>query len=70
MVPPERIAGDIPFQQYQIEGDRLTLVYSSNYITSGEILRQIMGQTSITELVIRKADLGQVILRHSKEFLE
>ena len=62
--------GDIPFQQYQIEGDRLTLVYSSNYITSGEILRQIMGQTSITELVIRKADLGQVILQHSKEFLE
>lgn len=53
--------GDIPFHRYKIENDTLTLVYSSNFITSAEILRQIMSQTCVSEIVIRKSDLGQVI---------
>lgn len=54
--------GDIPFYRYTIDGDHLTLIYSSHYITSAEILGQIMRQTRIAELVIRQSDLGQVIL--------
>lgn len=56
--------GDIPFYKYEINNDVLTLVYSSNYITSAEILRQILRQTSVSEVVVRKSDLGQVIRRH------
>lgn len=55
--------GDIPFHKYEIDNNMLTLVYSSNYISSGEILRQIMNQTSVADVVIRKSDLGQVIKR-------
>ena len=53
--------GDIPFCQYTVENDLLTITYSSNYITSAEILRQIMNQTTIGEFVIRGADLGEAI---------
>lgn len=55
--------GDIPFHKYVIENNLLTLVYSSNYITSAEILRQITRQTLVSEVVIEKPDLGQVIRR-------
>lgn len=55
--------GDIPFQSYKIDKDELTLVYSSNYITSAEILKQLLRQTLVTEISIRKADLGQILLR-------
>ena len=63
IVGPLPDLGDIPFLRSVLEKDRLTLVYASHYITSAEILQQILHQTSITELVIRKADLGQVILQ-------
>lgn len=56
--------GDIPFYKYEIDNDILTLVYSSNYINSAEILRQILRQTSVSEVVIRKSDLGQAIRHH------
>lgn len=55
--------GDIPFQSYKIENDELTLVYSSNYITSAEILKQILQQTQVKEIVIRKADLNQIMAK-------
>lgn len=55
--------GDIPFQSYKIENDELTLVYSSNYITSAEILQQILQQTQIKEIVIQKADLNQIMAK-------
>ena len=55
--------GDIPFQSYKIENDELTLVYSSNYITSAEILKQILQKTQVKEIVIRKADLNQIMAK-------
>ena len=59
--------GDIPFEKYTIEKDLLTITFSSNYITSAEIIRQIMRQTTIVEFVIKEADLGGVISRSGGE---
>lgn len=54
---------DLPVERYFVENDLLTLVYNSNYITSAEILRNIISQTSIKEVTIKKADLADAILK-------
>lgn len=54
---------DLPLERYFVENDLLTLFYNSNHITSAEILRTIISQTSIKEVTIKKADLADVILK-------
>lgn len=46
-----------------MENDLLTLFYNSNHITSAEILRTIISQTSIKEVTIKKGDLADIILK-------
>ena len=54
---------DLPLERYFVENNLLTLVYNSNHITSAEILRNIISQTSVKEVSIKKADLTDVILK-------
>lgn len=58
--------GDLPFVQYTIESDILTLSYHSNYVTSAEILRVILQQSKVSEVKIRKPDLETIILQMGK----
>ncbi len=54
---------DLPLERYFVENDLLTLFYNSNHITSAEILRTIISQTSIKEVTIKKGDLADIILK-------
>lgn len=55
--------GDLPLQKYIIQNDKLTLIYFSTYITSADILQQILEYTKVTELTIRKAGLEDIVLQ-------
>lgn len=54
---------DLPLERYFLQDSILTLIYNSNHITSAEILRNIISQTSIKEVKICKPDLTDAILR-------
>lgn len=54
---------DLPVERYFIENNVLTIKYNSNYITSAEILRNIVSQTKIAEVNISKAGIEDAILK-------
>ena len=52
---------DLPLKKYTVRDDTLTLSYNSNHITSAEILKLILRQTSVSEVSIRKPSLESII---------
>lgn len=58
---------DLPLEKYSVQGDILTLSYNSNHITSAEILRLILRQTSVSEISIKKPDLESIISQLKRE---
>ncbi len=61
---------DLPVVRYWVDGNRLGLEYNSNYVTSSEILKLIMGQTTVMEVKVRKPDLEDIIIRLKTEKAE
>ena len=57
---------DLPLKKYFVQGDILTLSYNSNHITSAEILKLILRQTSVSEVSIRKPSLESIISQLKK----
>lgn len=57
---------DLPLEKYSVSGDTLTLSYNSNHITSAEILKLILRQTSVFEVSIRKPSLESIISQLKK----
>lgn len=58
---------DLPLESYSIDENCLTIFYNTNHITSAEILRTLMAQTSLEEIKIRKPDLTDAILKTRSE---
>lgn len=58
---------DLPVVRYWVDGNRLGLEYNSNYVTAAEILKLIMGQTTVMEVKVRKPDLEDIIIRLKTE---
>lgn len=58
---------DLPLKNYCVDGNRITLSYNSNHITSAEILKLILGQTTVSEVSIRKPDLESIISQIKSE---
>ena len=52
---------DLPLTHYSVEGNLLTMSYDSNYISSAEILKLILGQTTVSGVNIRKPNLESII---------
>ncbi|MGN0674885.1 MAG: ATP-binding cassette domain-containing protein [Oscillospiraceae bacterium] len=52
---------DLPLKKYAVRDNTLTLSYNSNHITSAEILKLILGQTTVSEVSIRKPSLESII---------
>lgn len=52
---------DLPLKHYSVEGSVLTMSYDSNRITSAEILRLILSQTSVSGVNISKPNLESII---------
>lgn len=61
---------DLPVVRYWVDGNRLGLEYNSNYVTASEILKLIMGQTTVMEVKVRKPELEDIIIRLKTEKAE
>ncbi len=52
---------DLPLRNYCVQGNSITLSYNTNHITSAEILKLILRQTTVSEVSIRKPDLESIL---------
>lgn len=52
---------DLPLNKYSIHDNIITLSYNSNLITSAEILKLVLRQTSVSKVSIRKPCLESII---------
>ena len=57
---------DLPLKHYSIHQNKLKLTYNSNYVTSAELLRHILAQTTITAVTTKKSGLSDAINRIEK----
>lgn len=58
---------DLPLKKYSVDGNKITLSYNSNHITSAEILKLILGQINVSEVSIRKPNLESIVLQIKSE---
>lgn len=52
---------DLPLKYYSLHENQLKLTYNSNYITSAELLRHILTQTTVTAVTTRKSGLSDAV---------
>lgn len=57
---------DLPLEKYSVHGNVIKLSYSSNHITSAEIISLILRQTSVSEISIKKPSLENIITQLKK----
>lgn len=57
---------DLPLKHYSLHQNKLRLTYNTNYVTSAELLRHILGQTTITAVTTQKSGLSDAINRIEK----
>ena len=57
---------DLPLKSYSLNQNKLKLVYNSNYVTSAELLRHILAQTTVTAVTTRKSGLSDAVSRIEK----
>ena len=54
---------DLPLAHYSLHQNKLKLTYNSNYVTSAELLRHILAQTTVTAVTTKKSGLSDAINR-------
>lgn len=52
---------DLPLKRYVLHQNKLILTYNKNYVTSAELLRHIIGQTTVTAVVVHKSGLSDAV---------
>lgn len=57
---------DLPLKHYSLYQNKLKLTYNSNYVTSAELLRHILAQTTITAVTTKKSGLSDAINKIEK----
>lgn len=57
---------DLPLKHYSLHQNKLKLTYNSNYVTSAELLRHILAQTTITAVTTKKSGLSDAINKIEK----
>lgn len=58
---------DLPVKKYFLCNNMIELSYNSNHITSAEILRLILRQTSVSEVSIKKPSLESIVSQLKSE---
>jgi len=58
---------DLPLKKYTISNRTLSLSYNTNHVTSAEILKLILQQTTVSEVKILKPSLTDIITQIQKE---
>ncbi len=54
---------DLPLKSYSLNQNKLKLTYNSNYVTSVELLRHILAQTTVTAVTTHKSGLSDAVSR-------
>ena len=54
---------DLPLDHYSLHQNKLKLTYNANYVTSAELLRHILAQTTVTAVTTKKSGLLDAINR-------
>ena len=57
---------DLPLKSYSLNQNKLKLTYNSNYITSAELFRHILAQTTVTAVNTHKSGLSDAVSRIEK----
>lgn len=57
---------DLPLKHYSLHQNKLKLTYDSNYVTSAELFRHILGQTTVTAVTMQKSGLSDAVSRIEK----
>ena len=57
---------DLPLKSYSLYQNKLKLTYNSNYVTSAELLRHILAQTTVTAVNTHKSGLSDAVSRIEK----
>ncbi|MDE5589477.1 MAG: ATP-binding cassette domain-containing protein [Acetatifactor sp.] len=57
---------DLPLKHYSLHQNKLKLTYNSNYVTSAELLRHVLAQTTITAVTTKKSGLSDAINKIEK----
>ena len=57
---------DLPLRHYSLYQNKLKLTYNSNYVTSAELLRHILTQTTVIAVTTHKAGLSDAVSRIEK----
>lgn len=57
---------DLPLKNYSLHQNKLKLTYNTNYVTSAELLRHILAQTTVTAVTTKKSGLSDAINRIEK----
>lgn len=60
---------DLPLRHYSLHQNKLKMTYNSNYVTSAELLRHILAQTTVTAVTMHKSGLSDAISRKQEERL-
>ncbi len=55
---------DLPLAHCSLEQNKLKLTYNSNFVTSAELLRHILAQTTVTAVTTHKSGLSDAICRN------
>ncbi len=54
---------DLPLQKYEIEGKQLRICYNINHLSAAEILNVILQQTGVEEVIVKRPELADIILK-------
>lgn len=54
---------DLPLRHYSLHQNKLKMTYNSNYVSSAELLRHILAQTTVTAVTTHKSGLSDAINR-------
>lgn len=52
---------DLPLKSYSLKGSTITLSYDANHISSAEILKLVLRQTTVSEVSISKPNLESIV---------
>lgn len=52
---------DLPLKRYLLHQNKLILTYNKNCVTSAELLRHIIGQTTVTAVTVHKSGLSDAV---------
>ncbi|MBQ8821830.1 MAG: ABC transporter ATP-binding protein [Lachnospiraceae bacterium] len=58
---------DLPVRSYEMDGQQLRISYNINHLSAAEILNVILSQSRVEEVIVKRPELADIILRMKGE---